>query len=300
MDRNKLELFKEYFQELYSTILEHNKEKRKVDINEVNKIFQETDSRFKVIDDFLNSGKDLKIMVQGFDRIPDMPGKAVGKLSIIFDDKTIDAYDMFVSYSLKDESTINLSIGFDSYGEFDEMGFEPLFDFGLWEGWGFDEILKLTNQPVQDRLKIYAITMNKVFQKIQRNPKFEAYVRNIEGNVWRPNRMSYGYTFRRNDKGLVKKLIDYLDSGYDNGTKLDFLEYIGKLKKKVDDNGLVWYSQANMNDWHPSPKWRGHFSSFFSSAKLAGIIEYVKQGNKFIIKKGPNFDAFKRGELKAL
>jgi len=300
MDRNKLELFKEYFSEVYSTILEHNKEKRKIDINEVNKIFEKTDTRFQVFEDFKSSGKDLKITVGHFELIPDMPGKAMGRLLIIFDDKTIDVYDIYVSFSLKEESTINLSVGFDSYGEFDEMGYEPLYDFKLWEGWGFDETLKLKNETVMDRVRIFSQIIKNVFQKIQRDPKFEAYVRNIEGNVWRPNRMSYGYTFRRTDKGLVKKLIDYLDSGYDNGTKLDFLEYIGKLKKKVDDNGSVWYSQANMNDWHPSPKWRGHFSSFFSSAKLAGIIEYVKQGNKFIIKKGPNFDAFKRGELKAL
>jgi hypothetical protein len=48
--------------------------------------------------------------------------------------------------------------------------------------------------------------------------------------VWTPNRSSYGYTFKQN-KGMVKKLVDYLDSNK-SGTKLDFLIDIGILEKK--------------------------------------------------------------------
>ena len=127
---------------------------------------------------------------------------------------------------------------------------------------------------------------------------FEKYLKNITGPTWRPDRHNYGYTFGKN-KGLIKKLVDYLDKGYDNGTKLDFLEYIGKLKSKVVD-GKKQYAHSYGNVYHPSNQWRGHFASFFASAKNAGIIDYTKDGSKFIVKPGPNFEAFKKGELKAL
>ena len=38
-------------------------------------------------------------------------------------------------------------------------------------------------------------------------------------------------------------------------------------------------------------------SGFFNSAKLAGILDYDKKGNQFYLKKGPNFDKFKDGQL---
>ena len=89
-----------------------------------------------------------------------------------------------------------------------------------------------------------------------------------------------------------------MDNG-DIGTKLDFLESIGKLKSKVV-NGKKLYSQSGSNDYRPSSSWRGHFASFFASAKLAGILDYRKVGRDYFLTKGPNFDAFKSGELKAL
>jgi hypothetical protein len=115
--------------------------------------------------------------------------------------------------------------------------------------------------------------------------------------VWTPDRFNYGYTFGKN-KGLIKKLVDYLDKG-SIGTKLDFLESIGKLKTKVVD-GKKLYSRSQSGEFLPSSQFRGQFSSFFASAKLAGILGYRKIGKDYFLVKGPNFEAFKSGQLKAL
>jgi hypothetical protein len=115
--------------------------------------------------------------------------------------------------------------------------------------------------------------------------------------IWRPNRSSYGYTFGKN-KGLIIKLVNYLDSGK-IGTKLDFLTEIGKLDKKVEGDKAKYAIKGSTN-FEPSSRWRGHFASFFASAKNAGILDYRKIGNQFLLKKGDNFDAYKKGELKAL
>jgi hypothetical protein len=87
-----------------------------------------------------------------------------------------------------------------------------------------------------------------------------------------------------------------LDKG-DIGTKLDFLVSIGKLKSKTID-GKKYYSKGG--NYLPSSNWRGYFSSFFASAKMAGILNYRKIGKDYFLTKGPNFEAFKTGELKSL
>jgi hypothetical protein len=116
--------------------------------------------------------------------------------------------------------------------------------------------------------------------------------------VWSPNRTSYGYTFKRQDSGLIKQLVDYLESGKE-GTKLDFLVDIKSLQKK-EINGKPFYSHTNRNDWQIPSAFRGQLSGLFNSAKLAGILDYDKKGNQFYLKKGPNFDKFKEGQLEAV
>jgi hypothetical protein len=92
--------------------------------------------------------------------------------------------------------------------------------------------------------------------------------------------------------------VIFLDKG-EIGTKLDFLESLGKLKsKKVDGKRL--YAHSYSNEYFPSSRWRGQFSSFFASAKLAGILGYRKIGKDYFLVKGPNFEVFKSGKLKAL
>jgi hypothetical protein len=74
---------------------------------------------------------------------------------------------------------------------------------------------------------------------------------------------------------------------------------IGSLQKK-DINGKPYYSHTNQNNWQIPSAFRGQLSSFFNSARIAGILDYNKKGNQFYLKKGPNFDKFKLGQLRAL
>jgi hypothetical protein len=97
---------------------------------------------------------------------------------------------------------------------------------------------------------------------------------------------------------LIKQLVDFLDSGKE-GTKLDFLADVGILQKK-EENGKPYFARVGQNDWRQPSVWRGQHSGFFNSAKLSGILDYDKKGHQFYLKKGPNFDKFKEGELKAL
>ena len=284
-------LFKEYFPELYSKIKEHSEEKKKVALKDLDKIFEVKDQSFDIYENFHGiKNKNLKLIITGYDLIPDMPGKAVGNLKIGLNGELLDEYDVFVNYSPKGNNKWAASVGFSE--EFDE---EPKFDFKFWEGWGYDATFDLNDES---RISFDRILLQKVHNKIYQDLNFEKYLKNITGPTWRPDRIGYGYTFGKN-KGLIKKLIDYLDSGYDNGTKLDFLEYIGKLKTRVV-NGKKEYAHSYSDVYHPSKQFRGHFASFFASAKNAGIIDYVKEGSKFLIKPGPNFEAFKKGELRAL
>ena len=229
--------------------------------------------------------------------IPDKPGYAKMNMNISVDGENITQYTVLLNYETG--NFIYFKVGFEDNNEikpdidfkFDDLGFE--FRFGLQRyNLESDKDLKKYFEEL-----CYDITKNLIWP-MKKVHKFTMLIH--DGNItWTPNRGSYGFTFKQN-KGLIKKLVDYFDSGNDNGTKLDFLEYIGILDKKVI-NGKPYYSRKGQNDWHISSAWRGQHSGFFNSAKLAGIIEYQRvAGNQFILKPGPNFDTFKAGELKAL
>ena len=133
--------------------------------------------------------------------------------------------------------------------------------------------------------------------QLRNDNDFMSYIHDGK-TVWSPNRSSYGYTFKRGDSGLIKQLVDFLESGKE-GTKLDFLVDIKSLQKK-EINGKPFYSHTSRNDWQIPSAFRGQLSGLFNSAKLAGILDYDKRGNQFYLKKGPNFDKFKEGQLSAL
>jgi hypothetical protein len=250
---------------------------------------------------YLRSDYDLSSYIRGFQNVPDMGfGHSEARLSISLrlstndsgDDKFIDSYKLFITYKSIDEKTFTASIGF--MGE-DEVPGEDFENLGL-EGWGIDVTYNLGRTPAETAEGVRRHIVSRVLEHIRDNPKL---VQKVAGTskVWRPDRFNYGYTFGKN-KGLISKLVSYLDSG-EIGTKLDFLESLGKLKsKKVDGKRL--YAHSYSNEYLPSSKWRGQFSSFFASAKLAGILGYRKIGKDYFLVKGPNFDAFKSGKLKAL
>ena len=246
---------------------------------------------------YLNSNYNLTTSIRGFQNNPDLGfghSEAILSISLISDEenKLIDEYQMFITYKSKDEKTFTASIGF--AGPDSMTSAEDFEDLGL-EEWGIDVIYNLGKTPAETAEGVRRHIVTRVLDHIKNNPKLTQKIAGTS-KVWRPDRFNYGYTFGKN-KGLIKKLVDYLDAGT-IGTKLDFLESLGKLKTKVVD-GKKLYSRSGDN-YVPSSQFRGQFSSFFASAKMAGILNYRKIGKDYFLVKGPNFEAFKSGELKAL
>jgi len=290
MGEDTVTLFKDYFSELYQAISDHHEEKRKVATKDLDRIFEVKDESFEIYENFHDvANEDLKLSITGYDLISDMPGKAVGNLKISLNGGLLDKYDVFVNYSPKGNNQFTASVGFSE--EFDDT---PIFDFKLWEGWGYDVTLNLNEES---RISFDRILLRNVHNKIFRDVNFEKLLKKITGPTWNPNRLNYGYTFGKN-KGLIKKLVDWLDSGV-SGTKLDFLVNLGVFQK-VNVDGKTKFKKPNSEHLYSQNDLRGQYSSFFASAKHAGILDYKKSGREFILGKGPNFDAFKRGELRAL
>jgi hypothetical protein len=249
---------------------------------------------------YLNSNYDLMTYIRGFQNIPDLGfGHSEAILTISMskyengsiDRKLFDEYQVFITYKSKDEKTFTASIGF---AGLDEVPGDDFEDLGL-EEWGIDVTYNIGRSPSETAEGVRRHITSRVLDHIKNNPKLTQKVAGTS-KVWKPDRFNYGYTFGKN-KGFIKKLVDYLDAG-SIGTKLDFLESLGKLKTKVVD-GKKLYSRSNDN-YVPSSQFRGQFSSFFASAKMAGILGYRKVGKDYFLVKGPNFEAFKSGELKAL
>jgi hypothetical protein len=247
---------------------------------------------------YLRSTYTLSTLVRGFQNNPDIGfGHSQARLSISLnsddENKLIDEYQVFIRYKSKDEKTFTASIGFVGTEEYiDDNNF---IDLGL-DDWGIDVTYLIGRSPAETAEGVRRHIATRVLDHIVNNPKI---IEKVAGTskVWRADRANYGYTFGKN-KGLIKKLVDFLDKG-EIGTKLDFLESIGKLKSKIV-NGKKMYSHSSSEQYFPSSQFRGQFSSFFASAKMAGILGYRKIGKDYFLIKGPNFDAFKSGELKAL
>ena len=248
---------------------------------------------------YLNSEYNLTTYIRGFQNIPDVGfGHSEARLSISLnpfkngrtDDKLIDEYQVFIIYKSKDDKKFTANIEFAGIYELDSKNFE---DLDL-EGWGIDVTYDIGKTPAGTAEGVRRHIVTRVLDHIKNNPKLTQKVAGTS-SVWRPNK-NYGYTFGKN-KGFIKKLVDYLDAG-SIGTKLDFLESLGKLTTKVVD-GKKLYARTSSDKFYPSTQFRGQFASFFASAKLAGILGYRKVGKNFFLVKGPNFEAFKSGELKA-
>lgn len=97
---------------------------------------------------------------------------------------------------------------------------------------------------------------------------------------------SGNYKFTNRNQGLIKKLIDWLQSGK-KGTRMDFLVDAGYAQKR----GNVYYSTSTNSPIEA----RGFFSTFFASATNAGIIKNTRQGRRVLMGKGPNFGKFVKG-----
>jgi len=243
---------------------------------------------------YLNSTYTLSTLVRGFQNLSNSDfGRTEGILTISLnsdnENKLIDGYRIFVTYKSKDEKTFIASIGF--MGDDDITG-DDIQDLGL-EEWGIDVTYNIGKTPAETAEGVRRHIASRVLDHIINNPKLTQKIAGTS-KVFTP---TYGYTFGKN-KGWVKKLVDYLDTGK-IGTKLDFLMDIGYIEPVIKD-GQKGYKKSKGNHFYKPRDLRGQHSSFFAAAKNAGILGYRKVGKDFLLVKGPNFEAFKNGELRAL
>ena len=228
--------------------------------------------------------------------------QATIRLNISVDTKDIDNYSILISYGFNSERGVNKMVYFDVAFSANDLPYYDEYGINLEVGYrqfdyNYDWITNRENTS-QDVFYRFCEDISKWVTRILFNtPEFMSKIHGGK-TVWSPNRSSYGYTFKRQDSGLIKQLVDFLDSGKE-GTKLDFLADVGILQKK-EENGKPYFARVGQNDWRQPSVWRGQHSGFFNSAKLSGILDYDKKGHQFYLKKGPNFDKFKEGELKAL
>ena len=295
MNREAVTLIKDYFPKVYDSIITNYKETKRSDKSNITQAFDIWDRRTLGQDNFLNTNKNLSIFLNGYQNIHDMPGHAEGNVRIYFDGTILDEYTVMITYKMNDVNyeQWTMDVGFSETG----ADFNPTVELDLI-GNGFKRQFSITHDSKVIWEEVSSSIVRYVYQTIRDNKNLITYVTGHLA-VWRPDRANYGYTFGKN-AGLVKKLVDWVDTGK-IGTKLDFLVDIGKLIGRTID-GKKQYSRTGEGSFKFSPanRWRGHFSSFFASAKMAGIIDYRKVGRDFFIKKGPNFEAFKEGKLKAL
>jgi hypothetical protein len=259
------------------------------------RVFNSYGEKLMKIENYLSSGLSLECSIVGFESTD--RGHATASLVIWLtspngDHRVIDSYEVYVLYEPHGERSVEFGV---SFAGDDDLTGDDVIDLGL-ENHDLDAVAPIPSSYniASDAIKNYIL--KNILNYIKDNPELTQKVAGTS-KVWRPDRANYGYTFEKN-KGLIKKLVDYLDAGT-IGTKLDFLESIGKLNSKIV-NGKKLYSHLNTNNYLPSSQFRGQFSSFFASAKMAGILNYTKVGNGYFLTKGPNFDTFKSGELKTV
>jgi len=292
MNDRETSVFKYAFPEMIE-VIETNYKKISESAQEtfLNEVFNSSGVSLRTIEKYLRKEGNLTVRVQGFETINDLgPGHANGQISISLNKKMIDSYIIFITYKSQDRKTFSASIGFMGTDNFIDT--DDFIDLGL-EGWGFDSKYMVQGFPQNTAESIRNHIASRVLDFIKNNQELQ---KKVVGTS-KVFTSTYGYTFGKN-KGWVKKLVNYLDSGK-VGTKLDFLLDVGYIEKVVKD-GKTQYRKTNGSFLYNPRDLRGQHASFFAAAKNAGILDYRKVGRNFILTKGPNFDAFKKGELKAL
>lgn len=295
MSQREIKVLNYAFPEMIKSIKDDYQSNTKDDTEEIlSKIFSyHSVVPYTIQNTDLISGS-IRVVVSGFQQFEDEGfGHAGGFLDVYFNGKKVDGYDIFVRYNSSPNKTFTSVFEFQGHDLEDDPNY---FDCELERDnvvmrSQINENYKIVSDHLKHKLSADIINI------LQNNPKIQSFFEKLSSRSWYPRRINYGYTFEKN-VGLIKKLVDWLDSSK-IGTKLDFLVDIGKLDGKTL-NGKKMYSQKGSDDFKPSVDWRGHFASFFASAKHAGILGYRKVGKDYFLTKGPNFEVFKSGELKAL
>lgn len=289
--------------ELFNTILEDYQQSRVKGFDKV-----VTDAFDIVKDNYGNVGRRndtfsplrVYVVLSGMNLLPDMGNHADATIGIRWtydrytmdNSELIDEYTVFIAYKVENDILfLDFSLG-------DEKD-PPIRDLGLG-GIEMRGVIGYESEHSKLRMKISELIIDNVYKRLlPPNTELSDFLQDRTKNdpqTWYYDRFS-GYKFTEN-KGMIKSLVDWLDSGK-TGSKLEFLTDIGKLKRKIVNNRAV-YARKDSDEYFPSSRWRGQLASFFSTAKRAGIINYRKVSNQFYISKGPNFESFKEGKLKAI
>lgn len=239
--------------------------------------------------DLFNSKKPLTLEFKNPQIVDDSEGFADIDLIIYLgnedNEQIIEQGSLKISYSkLSGNDSYSFDIAYEPNDDF-----EPPAEFtNLWNmdanfGLNFSQI---TIPPFKYFCNILS---SQIWWRLERDKNLQKVVLGGKKS-WNPNRSSYGFTFERKG-GLINKLVDYLDSGKE-GNAIDFLIDAGKVTTRKLNNGKIEY----IGKKGPiTPK--GYFSSFFASARNAGILSYKRKNKKNILTKGPNFDDFKENNL---
>lgn len=297
MNEREIDVFKFAFSEMVDAIQDYKKTHTENTKNQL--IYQVFSNyrRYDKLDRFLKADTKLGISIDGFENIEGMKGHAMGELTIYLkkndDTKVIDSYSIMIVYGdlINDQrfqrNVFKIDVGFSGNDPSEENDY---LDLGV-ENLDLNTTITLgTVENTADSIRKWL--SYSVKNKVEQNPELQ---KKVSGGLT-VFTSSYGYTFGKN-KGLISKLVKYLDAGK-IGTKLDFLTDIGYLKK-VDSDGKTKYTRGNSR-FESSRELRGQHSSFFAAAKRAGILNYRKVGKEFFLIKGPNFEDFKSGKLTAL
>ena len=296
MSDREVEVFKYAFSDITDAIYDHKKKSIESQKNEL--LFQVFNDyqRLDQTKNYLTPGTKLGIGIDAFENVEGMPNHAVGELTIYLsklnESKVLDSYQIMISYGNVEfnprfqRNVFKIDIGFQGNDPSEDSDY---IDLGL-------ENFELKSPIALNSVEKTANTMREwilssVMNKVQNNRELQKKITGGQA-VFVP---TYGYTFGKN-KGMISKLVKFLEAGK-IGTKLDFLVDIGYIEK-ITDNGKTKYKRGN---YTMEPReLRGQHSSFFAAAKNAGILGYRKVGKDYFLTKGPNFELFKEGKLKAL
>ncbi len=239
----------------------------------------------KDIEDFADTGNTLIYTLSN----PTLfePGMAEANLVIMCDEEVLEKGKIYMTFNMNELNTdsVYVDVSYDADSEF-----TPNMD--VWSKLIFlEEKIFLLIKGEGDFSSFYGTILKRIMNVTSTDQNLIKYLRKDNTVIWNPDRRSYGFTFEKKN-GLIGRLVDYLDSGK-KGSAIDFLVDSKILTQEVKDGQKIYLNQSGRRI---TP--RGYFSAFFASAIRSGILSYERQGKKFILSKGPNFDSFKQGKLK--
>ena len=240
--------------------------------------------------DLFNSKKPLTFEFRNPQIISDSEGLAEMDLIVYLgnedNEDRIEQGTLMITYKKQSDNSYVFDISYDP-----SEGFTPPVELSTLYHMDITFGLNLSQITIPPFKYFCNILSSQIWRRLEYDKNLQKFVLG-DKKSWNPNRIDYGFTFER--KGLINKLVNYLDNGKE-GNAIDFLEDAKVVKIITNPDGTKKYIGKK---GYISP--RGYFSSFFASAVRAGILSYERKNKKNILTKGPNFEDFKKGNLVAL